>query len=491
MWQDILKIAIVGTERNAFALPARNDALGNLLATLDANAREASLLSAAATVALYERVGQLPAVEPQALSAPAEMEDVPCCNARAAQHLSLMLNGEFKEVLPEWLAALAQSQQHIPAEFLPQLLNAGFREIGLRESSIRVIGKRGIWLARQNPEWKYAIGEIDEATWETDSHAARLALIKRLHAQTPAAATHLLRSSWQENSPKERVEFLEVLRANLSLADEDFLEFTLDDRSTIVRQAAAGLLSNLPDSAFVKRMIERARPLVFFSKKPRNKFAVEITLPSERTEAMIRDGITAKSPYPAVGEKTWWLTLMIEAIPFAFWPHFSGLTGDQLMQAIKKSEWEKIFFEAWLTCGFRSGDIELIEAILPHNSLAQEVAVFAQGISDAHLDMLLIALLNSNKRADLIDVIGRLLIRLQTQWSQELSKMILAEWELIFAHLLKRLSYYISNLALYFNTALIPQMMAKISTINPAHKTTDNLMNILQFRAAALKEITQ
>ena len=101
MWQDILKTAIIGTERNALALPARNDALGNLLATLDANAREASLLSAAATVALYERAGQLPTVEQQSLPAPAALEDAPCCSARAAQHLSLMLSGEFKEVLPE------------------------------------------------------------------------------------------------------------------------------------------------------------------------------------------------------------------------------------------------------------------------------------------------------------------------------------------------------------------------------------------------------
>ena len=102
MWQDILKAAIIGTERSALVLPARNDALGNLLATLDANARETSLLSAAATVVLYERAGQLPGIDTQALPASADVEELSPCNPRAAQHLSLMLSNEFRELLPEW-----------------------------------------------------------------------------------------------------------------------------------------------------------------------------------------------------------------------------------------------------------------------------------------------------------------------------------------------------------------------------------------------------
>ncbi|MBL8203877.1 MAG: hypothetical protein JNM09_06570 [Blastocatellia bacterium] len=491
MWQDILKTAIVGTERNALTIPTRNDALGDVLSKLGANARESSLLSAAAAVALYERAGQLPAKDSQALPVPAEADDVPYCNERAAQHLSLMLSGEYQEVLPEWLAKLTQAQQLVPTETLPQLLDVGLRTTELRESIIRVIGKRGLWLARQKPEWKYAIGQIDEATWETDSHAARLALIKKLRMQDPAAATQRLRSSWQENSPKERTEFLEVLRTNLSPTDEEFLEFALDDRSTIVRQAAAGLLRHLPESGFVKRMVERVRPLVSFSRKPRNKFAVEVTLPAERTAEMLRDGITAKSPYTAVGDKAWWLTLMINAIPFTFWLEFSGLTREQLIQAVRKSEWEKMFLEAWLKSGFRSGDIELIEAILQHSSLDITWTVLARGMSAPRLDELLIALLKNHQRTNFMEIGGQLLIARQSEWSQELSMVILANWEPIYAHLLKRLSYYVSNLALYVNAALIPQAMAKIARHNPTDKTTENLTNILQFRADMLKEITQ
>lgn len=490
LWQDILKIAILGTERNALALPTRNDALGDVLSKLDANARATSLLSAAATIAGYERAGQLPVQDSQPLPVPAEADDKPCCNARAAQQLLLMLSGEYQEVLPEWLATLAQAQQLVPAETLPPLLDVGLRAPELRESIIRVIGKRGLWLAQQKPEWKYALCQFDETTWETDSHAARLAFIKKLHTQDPVAATQRLRSSWQENSPKERVEFLEALRANLSPPDEELLEFALDDRSTIVRQAAAGLLRRLPASAFVKRMIERVRSLVTFSQKPRNKFAVEVTLPAERTEEMIRDGIPAKSPSSAVGDKAFWLTLMIEAIPFAFWPEFSGLPREQLIQSVKKSEWETMFLEAWLKSSLRFGDSELLEALLPHSKMDYSLTNWAQRLPSRVLDTLLIALLESEKRTKFTDAIERLLLAHQTQWSEKFSHLILTHWDVLCARFLKMYGYQSNAFAIYLNATLIPVAIAQLAANPSAEGATSKLLDILQFRADMRKEIS-
>ena len=47
---------------------------------------------------------------------------------------------------------------------------------------------------------------------------------------------------------------LEKLSIHLSIADHDFLEGCLDDRSKIVKEVAIDLLARLPESLFVQRM---------------------------------------------------------------------------------------------------------------------------------------------------------------------------------------------------------------------------------------------
>ena len=58
---------------------------------------------------------------------------------------------------------------------------------------------------------------------------------------------------------RERTAFIECLATSLSLDDQDFLEATLTDKSKEARQAAARLLSSLPDSRFMQRMAARGR----------------------------------------------------------------------------------------------------------------------------------------------------------------------------------------------------------------------------------------
>ncbi len=307
MWQDILKTAIIGTERNAPALPVRNDALGDVLTGLDAKAREASLLSAAAAVALYERAGQLPAVDTQSLPVPADVDDVLCCNARAAQHLSWMLSGEFKEVLPEWLAVLAAANQRVPEESLPALLALGKTNESLREAIGKVIGKRGVWVAQQNSDWDYIVASLDESHWQTGARNARLALLQQMRANDPARARELVAATWNEEKPEDRAAFVATFITGLSLEDESFLEAALDDRRKEVRKVAADLLARLPESALVARMIERVKPLITYKRKFLGKDELVVVLPEMCDKAMQRDGIELKPPHPGIGEKAWWL----------------------------------------------------------------------------------------------------------------------------------------------------------------------------------------
>ncbi|MGH9901050.1 MAG: hypothetical protein ACRD68_04330, partial [Pyrinomonadaceae bacterium] len=106
-WQEILTTAIVGTRRHDAPLPAAGGELGVLVSQLDAADREGALLSAAGLAALFRQAGYQPPTDLRPPRDPCAPDDADCCAAEAGQHLALMLAGEFKEVLPEWMAALA------------------------------------------------------------------------------------------------------------------------------------------------------------------------------------------------------------------------------------------------------------------------------------------------------------------------------------------------------------------------------------------------
>ncbi len=137
-------------------LAAREDELGRLLAQISNTDREGSLLSAASVVGLYRSAGVAPPADTQPLPEACDQDEASRGNVASGQHLALMLEGEFREVLPEWLAAMRRAGKRVPEEHLPALLDHGRAEPSLRAMIVAVLGRRGEWLAAQNPDWSYA-----------------------------------------------------------------------------------------------------------------------------------------------------------------------------------------------------------------------------------------------------------------------------------------------------------------------------------------------
>src|SRR5688572_2685900 len=105
-WDDILATAVVGTEQRELRVAAREDELGSLLAQMSNTDREGLLLSAASIVGLYRSAGVAPPADTQSLPEACDRDDASRVNRASGQHLALMLEGDFTEVLPEWLASV-------------------------------------------------------------------------------------------------------------------------------------------------------------------------------------------------------------------------------------------------------------------------------------------------------------------------------------------------------------------------------------------------
>ncbi|MGI8504366.1 MAG: DUF5691 domain-containing protein [Hassallia sp.] len=437
LWQEVVKTALIGTERQGLKAIPSDHKLGEILSCLDSSDKEGSLLSAAGAFALYQRAGKI-SLDKQPKENRSESEELLDCSLLSRQHLALILSGNA-QLLPEWLTVAAAAKRRVPSQCLPHLLTLGQKQSNLRALILPVLGKRGYWLAKHNQDWNYVNREITVKAWQTGSKEVRRSLLQRLREQDADIAREQLQKAWKKESGDERASLLAALEINLSMNDEPFLEAALDDKRKQVRDVAAKLLSLLPKSRLCQRMIERVHPLIIF-----NHNSVQVTLPStcdgsaaaKGDRPMIRDGIDQSRYSSALGEKASLLLQMLCCVPPSFWCHNWGKTPQQLLQVVDGSEWEKMLLEAWATAALKSQDSVCAEVLLPNASKfyhsylgnGEELVVgllklLGQDKADALI--LQILLQNQGKLLNLNHPAYTLLKHYQTPWSGKVSQFVL------------------------------------------------------------------
>ncbi|MGW6943526.1 DUF5691 domain-containing protein [Streptomyces xanthophaeus] len=369
-WEELVGAALLGTDRRPGGGPAGSPE---------------SLLDAAAVHAVRRRAGLRPAQAGPAPE-PAARDPRPVPPPAARQRLSQLLAGragassggrrgsspDLTELLPQWLAAAGRHGYRAPASLVPALLDAARARTDLRPQALALAGVRGLWLARLNPDWRFALrggaggaGELPDVTdgagverlWQEGLFAERVALLGAIRAHDAAAATRLLATTWSTERAEDRLMFLDSLRVALSDGDEPFLEAALGDRSRNVRATAAELLSALPRSALAGRMAERALACV----GPDG-----VVPPAECDAGMLRDGVV-KRPPAGRGERAWWLGQLVEAAPLDCWRERFGGLGPVEIVALPVAAgegWAEELHAAWCRAAVRQRDAQWSRALL-------------------------------------------------------------------------------------------------------------------------------
>ncbi|MFJ2725025.1 DUF5691 domain-containing protein [Streptomyces collinus] len=377
-WEDLVTTALLGTDRRPPAVAPGGQA-------------PAALLDAAAVATVRRRAGLRPgraAPRPE----PAPRDPRPALPAAAARRLAILLadrpgsggggrrgsSPDLIELLPQWLAAAGAHGYAAPPQALPALLDAARGRTDLRPAALAFAGPRALWLARLNPDWRFALrsapgggatlpdpadGEAVRRLWEEGLFAERVALLAALRARTPAPARELLASTWTTERAEDRLMFLDSLRTGLSLEDEPFLEQALGDRSRNVRSTAAELLSTLPGSALAARMAVRAAACVAVDRTG-NSPTVVVEAPPECDPGMERDGVAARPP-TGRGERSWWLGQLVEAAPLGIWAgRLGGRTPEQIVALPVADDWQAELHAAWCRAAVRQRDAAWSRALL-------------------------------------------------------------------------------------------------------------------------------
>ncbi|SHG46708.1 DUF5691 domain-containing protein [Massilia sp. CF038] len=326
----LLKTLLAGTAR----APVATDSVGAALQTVLACAPPEMLIwhSVAATD-LWQRAGQSPAqTAPQA-----SCEPEATCPRAAEQVLHLILRGIHPEQLDQWLATAARMGYRLPHASLVPLLEKVTPRHALQAQVAALMGKRGHWLAAQNPAWATLCSAPEQssaALWQTGALAQRCKALVDMRRADPAAALAALVQEWVQEPADNRIALLPCLATALSLDDEAFLERALDDKRKEVRQSAQQLLAALPGTGFEQRALARLHAALRV-----DAGTLHITLPDTRDGAMQRDGIGMEKHH-GMGEKAGWLLDMVQQVTPRHWSAQWQATPAQVIALMAASEFK-------------------------------------------------------------------------------------------------------------------------------------------------------
>ncbi|MEV2268274.1 DUF5691 domain-containing protein [Nonomuraea africana] len=343
-WAELVSAALVGTDRRPY---------------------DGDLLGDAAVEVVRLRAGQVApgAAAGRPTVAPAPAEEREAVGRAAAARLARILGGEHPRVLPEWLAAAAATGRRVPPQVLPELLDKGARDRSIRPQLGVLAGRRGRWLAALNPSWSYLLEEPTGEIWELGSQGDRRAYLADLRGKDPEAARRLLEEAWEKETPDDRARLLPLLDEGLSMADEPFLESALDDRRREVRQAAADLLTRLPESRLAGRMADRAARCLRVEGA-----TIVVEPPAACDRSMERDGIRARPPR-GTGERAWWLQQVVSRAPLRMW--------STALLRTKIHDWAREVRSGWVRAAVLQRDPVWARALFACDPLADLLAVLS------------------------------------------------------------------------------------------------------------------
>ncbi|MEU7628426.1 DUF5691 domain-containing protein [Nocardia sp. NPDC049220] len=371
---DLTSVALLGTARKKPDLDRLPPPVARATARLSTDPA-LRLLESAALHDVFVRGGVCPSVA--TAPEPAADDSRRLLPRAAAARLARLLE-QRSVFLPEWFDAAAPHNYRAPDALSGQLLEHATIDVVLREPLLRLAGVRGSWLAAWRPEWRSLVrqpgmSERAEDTWRFGQPPERRDWLAELRRCDATAARQRLTAAWPTESGPIKAELLAVLTEGITPDDEPLLEAALDDRRADVRRTAAALLALLPDSAFARRMRDRAHAWVRVEHRFRHTNLV-LALPDTLDAATRRDGITDRTvefSYRWNGAPDNAATLLrqlVAATPLAHWTRLLD-TPERVVRASIEDRFRQPIFDGWVDATLAQQDTSwgraLFEAGVP------------------------------------------------------------------------------------------------------------------------------
>lgn len=340
-WEPLLRKFVLGTQREPFNDADINEIRVNIgVSGFSIQEEEIQLLETATLYHLVQKAGRhLPLADAAQTPQPVEPEVHLFCTAAVGAALKSVLNSDQEELCLEFLCLLAKAQLSITPSLLPLLLDKAKEHQHLLVVLPEVLGNRGIWLARNNPQWRHLLpDDKDSSAFFNDSLSQQITHLLLLRARKSPKVHPYLESLWQTQNSASRAKLLSLLAVNISKNDIPILEKCVSDKSKEVQRKAISLLSLLPSSAHINSMTERLAALI-----TGNWADIQLPQPSPEIEQNLLD-----VPYPdwKASEQEYLLARLIAVVPPQWWIDRWG-EPENMLKNSAKHPLQKILWWGW------------------------------------------------------------------------------------------------------------------------------------------------
>ena len=322
MLTTLINTALLGTGKQPWRPDASTPAaLQTAWAALADDDSERRHYRYAALAFAYSYGGQTPAQSVDGWQAvppaPAAEETLP---PEAAAILADWFAQKRRHLLRYAVARLEERGLVLPTALLPEA--ARHSQNHPADIPETLLGARGRWLfaaagIRPRKDEDGADYAEHEEDWQLLPFAARKAHLARLRRDDPDAAREQLAAIWGSAPANHRQDYIEILGANLTDADQPFLTAALKDRSKAVKESAHRLLMRLPDSAPVQQHLAWLRERLAWQDANGWQY-----LDAPYTAEMKAAGIEEISPLKEESDAAWQLRQIILALPLAIWAQY-------------------------------------------------------------------------------------------------------------------------------------------------------------------------
>jgi hypothetical protein len=443
-WQELVKMALLGTEKMPLQPTILPQNIQNLLANTDASDKESHFLKAAALTLTYQKAGQMPDKTPLPDIAPAADETQPFAPLPYLTVLKKLLDETAHKYPQLYFLLFEKIKQRgyvLPHDKLCSVLTL------LEHSSFKthktlinnIIGVRGNWLQQFNPNWQIATPKDKDIIWQEGTSAERRAMLFEMRQHDPHKVFTLIQETWASENARERKEFLKILAQNTQAEESDFIQTIYDDLmdakgavKTInqdIKELAAVLLLNNATSNLYKSTVERLKKYVSVKKTLLGLQSKTVfTLPEVEddffnTHVMKMDFGVSNTPSTNELLTEYWFSYFLQNLHPLAWETFFNTTDWRTIldileetdtQITGKRKRQRYSFRKYVSVAL--GKAQYRKAILGYIE-KHKVA----DLSNEELEKFFIQKMDVNKANDPRNV----LIRENWRWSSTLSRHIL------------------------------------------------------------------
>lgn len=368
--QQLVAQALLGTERSFQGLSKAQGELGHLLDDISNQTPtpDLQILRLAGVFGLAQLAGYQPLDKPGINIDPPSLPTSAPLPKPLLDSLPELFRDSPLRLQLDALNTLIRARIALPAGMLPLVFDLGRKQLTLQPGIKQLAGDAGRWLAQLNNEWSYVLEQetLDQHLWNNGTREQRLDFFTRLRTSDANQARELLATQLTEMDARERVSLVDLLTVGLNAHDEPLLENLLADRSKEVRSSAAGLLGRLPNSRYVRQMIERVRACISQERKLLRSI-IKLEPPQVFDPTWKADGIDENRPAnEPLGPRAWWLLQLARNLPLSWWEKQLALSPTELLKWAASTEWHLALLRAWYPATLREANGAWANALLEH-----------------------------------------------------------------------------------------------------------------------------